>query len=75
MDALAAGISFVFLNVNIIDALSIIGVMTFLISFIGVKSGHFLGRNFKREAEIFGGFVLMIMGIEILFEHGVFLHF
>ncbi|QPB42263.1 manganese efflux pump MntP [Rodentibacter haemolyticus] len=75
IDALAVGISFAFLNVNIIDAVLIIGVMTFFISFIGVKSGHFLGKNFKSKAEIFGGFILMIMGIKILFEHGVFLHF
>ncbi|OOF56949.1 manganese efflux pump MntP family protein [Rodentibacter myodis] len=72
IDALAVGISFAFLNIDITEAVWIIGFTTFVISFIGVKSGHFLGRNFKNKAEIFGGLVLIIMGIKILFEHGVF---
>ncbi|VEH66189.1 Domain of uncharacterised function DUF [Rodentibacter pneumotropicus] len=54
---------------NIIQAVWIIGITTFVISFIGVKSGHFLGRKFKSKAEIFGGLVIIIMGIKILFEH------
>ncbi len=69
VDALAVGISFAFLHVNIIQAVCIIGITTFVISFIGVKSGHFLGRKFKSKAEIFGGLVIIIMGIKILFEH------
>lgn len=69
VDALAVGISFAFLHVNIIQAVWIIGITTFVISFIGVKSGHFLGRKFKSKAEIFGGLVIIIMGIKILFEH------
>ncbi|THA16473.1 manganese efflux pump MntP family protein [Rodentibacter pneumotropicus] len=69
VDVLAVGISFAFLHVNIIQAVWIIGITTFVISFIGVKSGHFLGRKFKSKAEIFGGLVIIIMGIKILFEH------
>lgn len=72
VDALAVGISFAFLHVDIIQAIWIIGLTTFVIAFIGVKSGHFLGRKFKSKAEIFGGIVLIVMGIKILFEHGVF---
>lgn len=72
IDALAVGISFAFLNVNIIEALWIIGLTTLMLSFAGVKSGHFLGRTFKSKAEIFGGLVLIVMGVRILFEHGVF---
>lgn len=72
IDALAVGISFAFLNVNIIEALWIIGLTTLMLSFLGVKSGHFLGRTFKSKAEIFGGLVLIVMGVRILFEHGVF---
>ena len=40
--------------------------------FIGVKSGHFLGKKFKSKAEIFGGLVLLLMAVKILHEHGVF---
>lgn len=72
IDALAVGISFAFLAVNIVEAVLIIGITTFVLSFIGVKSGHFLGKKFKSKAEIFGGLVLIGMGIKILFEHGVF---
>lgn len=71
VDALAVGISFAFLYVDIIEAVWIIGLTTFVISFVGVKSGHFLGRKFKSKAEIFGGLVIIIMGIKILFEHDV----
>ena len=72
IDALAVGVSFAFLSVDIVLAVFIIGLITFVISFIGVKSGHFLGRTFKSKAEIFGGLVLIVMGVRILFEHGVF---
>ncbi|MBF0750666.1 MULTISPECIES: manganese efflux pump MntP family protein [unclassified Pasteurella] len=72
VDALAVGISFAFLHVNIIEAVWVIGFTTFMIYFIGVKSGHFLGKKFKSKAEIFGGLILMIMGVKVLFEHGVF---
>ncbi|TGY48807.1 manganese efflux pump [Rodentibacter caecimuris] len=71
VDALAVGISFAFLYVDIIEAVWTIGFTTFVVSFIGIKSGHFLGRKFKNKAEIFGGLVIIIIGIEILFEHDV----
>ncbi|OOF36247.1 manganese efflux pump MntP family protein [Rodentibacter heidelbergensis] len=72
IDALAVGISFAFLKVDILEAVWIIGMTTLVVSFIGIKSGHFLGKKFKSKAEIFGGLVLIIMGIKVLFEHGVF---
>ena len=72
IDALAVGVSFAFLSVDILLAVFIIGLITFVISFIGVKSGHFLGQKFKNKAEIFGGLVLLVMAIKILHEHGVF---
>lgn len=72
IDALAVGVSFAFLSVDILLAVFIIGLTTFAISFIGVKSGHFLGKKFKSKAEIFGGLVLLVMAVKILHEHGVF---
>ncbi len=72
IDALAIGVSFAFLSVDILLAVFIIGLTTFVISFIGVKSGHFLGKKFKSKAEIFGGLVLLVMAVKILHEHGVF---
>lgn len=72
IDALAVGVSFAFLSVDILLAVFIIGLITFVISFIGVKSGHFLGKKFKSKAEIFGGLVLLVMAVKILHEHGVF---
>ena len=56
IDALAIGVSFAFLSVDILLAVFIIGLTTFVISFIGVKSGHFLGKKFKSKAEIFWRF-------------------
>ena len=72
IDALAVGVSFAFLSVDIVLAVFIIGLIIFVISFIGVKSGHFLGKKFKSKAEIFGGLVLLVMAVKILHEHGVF---
>ena len=72
IDALAVSVSFAFLSVDILLAVFIISLTTFVIAFIGVKSGHFLGKKFKSKAEIFGGLVLLVMAVKILHEHGVF---
>lgn len=72
IDALAIGISFAFLSVNIFSGVSTIAITTFVISLIGVKSGHFLGQKFKSKAETFGGLVLIGIGLSLLYEHGVF---
>lgn len=72
VDALAIGISFAFLSVDIFSAMVIIALTTFIVSLLGVKSGHFLGQKFRSKAEIFGGVVLIGIGISLLYEHGVF---
>lgn len=73
IDALAVGVSFAFLNVNIWIAAAIIAVTTFLISFAGVAIGNIFGNKFKSKAEFTGGLVLILMGLKILFEHlGIF---
>lgn len=69
IDALAIGVTFAFLNVNILSAVSIIACTTFVISMIGVKIGHVFGTKYKSKAEIAGGIILIGMGIKILLEH------
>ena len=69
IDALAVGVAFAFLNVNVLMAVSIIGIITFGLSLIGVLLGHTLGMKFKSNAEMFGGIVLIIIGLKILMEH------
>lgn len=69
IDALAAGISFAFLDVNIWWAIGFIGCITFILSGIGIKIGSIFGAKFKSKAEILGGLILIIMGIKILLEH------
>ena len=69
IDALAVGITFAFLQVNILYAALIIGVTTFVISVIGVKIGHVFGLKYKSKAEIAGGIILISMGCKILLEH------
>lgn len=69
IDALAVGITFAFLQVNIIFAISLIGITTFILSFIGVKIGNILGIKLKSKAELAGGIILIGMGIKILLEH------
>ena len=69
IDALAVGITFAFLETNIIKAVLIIGIITFFISLIGVKIGNKFGDKFQNKAEIFGGIVLILIGLKILLEH------
>jgi len=69
IDALAIGVTFAFLEVNILPAVSMIGITTFVFSFIGVKIGNVFGAKFKSKAEFTGGLILIAMGIKILFEH------
>lgn len=69
IDALAVGISFAFLSVNIISAISIIGIITFLICFVGVYVGKALGNVLKKYSEILGGVILISIGLKILIEH------
>lgn len=69
IDALAVGVTFAFLNVNIIVAISIIGITTFVISLAGVCIGHGFGCKLKSKAELAGGLLLIFMGFKILMEH------
>ncbi len=69
IDALAVGVTFAFLKVNIVFAVLFIGVTTFVLSAIGVKVGNVFGARYKSKAELFGGVVLIGMGLKILLEH------
>ena len=69
IDALAVGITFAFFQINIINAVIIIGLTTLFISMIGVKIGNIFGIKFKSKAEFSGGAVLILLGIKILIEH------
>lgn len=69
IDALAVGVTFAFLDVNIVPAVLTIGVMTFLLSMAGVRLGSVFGAKFQATAEIFGGVILCALGINILLEH------
>lgn len=69
IDALAMGVTFAFLNVNIIPAISFIGIVTFTFSAVGVKIGNVFGLKYKSKAEIVGGIILILLGCKILIEH------
>lgn len=69
IDALAVGITFAFLNVHLIAAVSFIGVTTFILSAIGVKIGNVFGTRYKSKAELAGGVILILLGFKILLEH------
>ena len=69
IDALAVGITFAFLQVPIVEAISIIGITTFVISVIGVYVGNFFGNRYKKKAELAGGIILILIGVKILLEH------
>lgn len=69
IDALAMGVTFAFLQVDIVPAVLFIGVITFLLSALGVKIGNVFGSRYKSGAELFGGVVLVLMGIKILLDH------
>lgn len=69
IDALAVGITFAFLRVNILSAVGLIGITTFTLSIVGVKVGNLFGSHYKSRAELAGGVLLTLMGIKILLEH------
>lgn len=69
IDALAVGITFAFLEVQIVPASLLIGVITFTLSCIGVRLGHIARGNLQSKAEIVGGIVLILIGTKILLEH------
>lgn len=69
IDALAVGITFAFLGVDIVPAAALIGVVTFALSLVGVGIGHGFGRRFERVATVAGGAALIVIGIKIVLEH------
>lgn len=69
IDALAVGITFACLSVNIIPAVSFIGTTTFILSAAGVKIGSIFGDKWKSKAELAGGVILILIGTKILLEH------
>lgn len=69
IDALAVGVTFAFLNIDIIPICVSIGVITFLVCFIGVLIGKKIGSVFKNYAQIIGGIILILIGLNILNEH------
>lgn len=69
IDALAVGITFAFLRVNILSAVGLIGITTFTLSIVGVKVGNLFGSRYKSRAELAGGILLILMGLKILLEH------
>lgn len=69
IDALAVGVTFAFLDYPIVEAISIIGVTTFVISTGGVYVGNFFGSRYKNKAELAGGLILVLLGVKILLEH------
>ena len=69
LDALAVGITFALLQVKVFFASSVIGIITFILSFIGVVVGNFFGEKFKKPAEITGGIILILIGVKVLLEH------
>lgn len=69
IDALAVGVTFAFLQVKIVPAISFIGATTFILSAIGIRIGNIFGAKYKSKAELVGGIVLILMGVKILLEH------
>lgn len=74
IDALAVGVTYAFLQVQIVPAVTFIGVITFSLSVAGVKIGNVFGLKYKSKAEITGGVILILMGTKILLEHLGFLN-
>ena len=73
IDALAVGITLAFLKVDVLQSVSFIGIVTFILSMAGVKIGNIFGAKYKSKAELVGGIVLICIGLKILLEHmGVF---
>ena len=69
IDALAVGISLAALDRPIVESAAIIGVVTFVISIIGVYIGNFFGNRYKKRAELTGGIILVLIGVKILCAH------
>jgi len=71
VDAMAVGVSFAFLYVDVVPAITVIGILTLVVSMLGVKIGNIFGTKFKSKAEMAGGVILVLMGIRVLLGHFV----
>ncbi len=69
IDALVVGVTFAFLDVDLLLCVVIIGVVTFALSALGVKVGRLLGSKLDKKAELVGGIILIALGVKILLEH------
>ncbi|MCK4271119.1 manganese efflux pump [bacterium] len=69
IDALAVGVSFAFIQMAIITPIIVIGIVTFLLSYLGTFVGNKFGHFFERKIELAGGLILIGMGTKILIEH------
>lgn len=69
IDALAVGVTFAFLQVEIFSSSLVIGIITFALSAAGVKTGNVFGTKYKSRAEFAGGVILVLLGVKILIEH------
>lgn len=69
IDALAVGITFAFLKVNLIFAITLIGMVSFILSVLGTKIGNKFGNKYEKKAEFMGGTILILLGLKILLEH------
>ena len=69
IDALAVGVSFACIQVELWSSVLVIGITTFLFSVLGVKIGNVFGSKFEKSAEIIGGIILILIGLKILLEH------
>ena len=69
IDAFAIGVTFAFFEVNLLLSISIIGIITLVLSIMGVVIGNKFGDKFQNKAELTGGIILIIIGLKILFEH------
>ena len=69
IDALAVGVTFAFLDVRIVPSVTLIGITTLILSMIGVKAGSLFGAKYEKKAEIFGGVILILLGVKTLLEH------
>ena len=68
IDALAVGIMFAMLDVHIVGSVLIIGIVAFILSFLGILVGNKYGMKYKKKAEIAGGLILVLIGLKILLE-------
>ena len=69
IDAMAVGISFACIQVKLWVSVALIGLTTFVFSVLGVKIGNVFGTKFEKKAEVFGGIILILIGLKILLEH------